>query len=222
MGSSSQKKKFDPEKFDPSPYTDTAMRQFWKDHMDHFVNKLIEHTYAIPEINERFEKLVKEVNRRYGRLTIARITTYFPESHSILGGAGLSKDGSAELSLIMPAIMDAYYRMQASGHTHLEKLFEHMVIIGIMHELDHIAHEKILGTRSNPPPLSVLLDKETKAWALTCEYTIRPLVERHGVPLTPSDFNYYNTWLRADRNVESSVWKEFIRNTYIDTALKRN
>jgi hypothetical protein len=123
------------------------------------------------------------------------------------------KDGKPYVDLLIPAIMDAHTFLLADYPHQAKEFFEYTIVIGFIHELDHLA-TGLVGSKED---LVKLIDHETKVWALTCEYGIRPMVEVHGVTIGSSDAEYYEDWLKSGRDAESSFWKMSIRRVYSGT-----
>ena len=108
--------------------------------------------------------------------------------------------------------MDFYEKQRMLGRT--EQEFEIFATFSFMHELEHFAYTEVGGSMVSLETTTVA---EKVAWAHTCEYTIRPMVEKYGFRLLSSESLYYNSWIWVARNVNDHRWEQFIREQYAST-----
>ena len=94
--------------------------------------------------------------------------------------------------------------------------YEDSIVVGYLHELDHLAGGFIGTIDEN---LQTTIDHECLTWAETCEHTIKFFVET-GREVNQSDLSFYNTWKKCGRNPYSKRWRDFMSNMY--GGLKRN
>jgi hypothetical protein len=210
---SSRQKKPRPD-IETPPYSETELKRFWDENMGSTLRSLIGGSYRIAEIQQRYNDSISRVDRKYGRIGFNMSTTYIQASKNIFAGCDMMSDGTPSLILVMPAIADAYKRLAQSGDTRWSERFENLVIVAVLHELDHIAYEDVLKNHSQTIDFEELIDHERRAWARTCEYTMGPLLEKYGLAMSPSDMVYYTKWVDAGRDVDSPLWVGFIRSAY--------
>ncbi len=197
---------------DSSPYSDEELKQFWENHAYPIMSSLINHTYHIPEINDRYLKENILINKRYGTLKVHMSQTYITNSHEIMAASQI-KSNTAIMILVIPKMLIVYRGLESSRDPVWRERFENVFVISVMHELDHLTYEKI-PAKNEKIPLDKLVELEKQAWALTCEYTLAPLVEKYNSPLESSDQIYYTNWIYTGRSVDSPAWEKFIRDAY--------
>lgn len=201
-----------------APKTSKAVfYQFWDEQMkDLFGAETLCFRSPTPEMNDRYLLLTRMVEKRYRRpLEINRTTAYNKRSELIMAGCWISND-VPHIDLIVPALIDSYNRLvKTNGQLVGEQLFKTCAAISFIHELDHLAHGYVSINHQNKS-LDFLIEIERLAWAQTCEFTIRPLVEKHGIALDESDQIYYEDWVKAGRDASSPIWIDSIRSAYSD------
>ena len=91
-----------------------------------------------------------------------------------------------------------------------EQMFRTNVLIGFMHELEHAGN--------NPVPMvatkEAKIETERVAWAGTCEYTTRPLIETYRMPLPEDMSACYGTWVQSGRNAHSQLWVSTVERVH--------
>ncbi len=199
------------DKGEPSEYTDTEQHLFYDHHLKYTLEDILGGKYLIPEINARYQERSQKITARYGKLfRVSFCTSYSKASHRVLRGCWI--DGTQPvIQIFIPANMDLYQEMRGKNESDWEKKFEYTLIIGFLHELDHLA-EGVPGNGKQTDEEKDLC--EEIAWAATCEFTIRPLVERYHLSLEQSNDAYYQAWVEANRDRNNEKWKQFIQQTY--------
>jgi hypothetical protein len=215
----SQDEKALPTQVTASSYSLTEMQNFWSDNFSQTVDSLFTGKYPLPKVQQRFNEVTKHIRERYGytNIIIHLNDGYEPENALILAGSSLTDGDKPTLEITVPSLIDIYKREQRKGDPDANERVRYVLVLSIMHELDHLAFDTMKGTREHPPSLDQLVDSERKIWALTCEYSIRPMIEDYHITLTTSEYVYYNKWVEIGRNADSPAWVAFIRNLYKDT-----
>lgn len=194
-------------------YTAEEQQAFWAEHFPNFLDWFFQGGLPFPELNERCAMLRGLIQQRYGKdLHINLVTTYNPDSPAVLAGNYI-KEGVPELELVVSNVINLHNAFRASGDPEWKPRLQNGVLVSMMHEMDHLAYgyTSEFGKRS---PLEELVEDERRAWALTCEHTLRILVEHCHAPLNSSDMQYYHHWLVCNRDENDPRWKEGLWNVY--------
>ncbi len=197
-------------------HTETEMKEFWSRHLKKvFEDELINSKYSVTEINERYKLLTEKIRLRHKQnLQVSLVTNFSKDSESALAGPWI-KNGKPTVDLIIPSLMRVHESLiKKHGIMLGEKIFELTAVTAFIHELDHLAFGYM---NEQDISLKTLVENECLAWAQTCEYTIRPLVEKCRFKLSESEQTYYSNWINSDRNADNPLWKEFIHKTYAHT-----
>ena len=173
--------------------------------------------YPLKKIQDRYNLQTQALGKKYPKgLAIHLVTTYNPEGPDILAGCWITND-QPQIDIVIPKLLDIYYEKRAEGDGQWSQRMQNVLIVSILHEQDHLAFGSVIGSREHPSSLDELVDSESKAWALTCEQTLRPMIEEYQVPLTQSDHFYYDHWIQSGRMETSPAWRKFIRDLYQST-----
>lgn len=202
------------------PYSKKEIHTFWEQNFQTiFTNLLFNYQYPIPEIGQRVKELNTAIQKRYHQnLKINLQERYLAPSQPnkyVFAGSTLSAGTSPTIYLSVPALMIAYQELQKAGQLEKQKYTEINFLIGFIHELDHLAGGYVIADKKTES-LEKLVECEKRAWAETCEKTIRILVEDYQLKLSPTERIFYEQWLKAGRNANNPSWQEFIKNTYTD------
>ncbi|MCX6751974.1 MAG: hypothetical protein NTZ87_00520 [Candidatus Nomurabacteria bacterium] len=202
----------------PSQYSLQEMREFWTNHFQGTFDKgLFVNRYPLPKIQERYNFVTKCVTERFHtNFNLKLDIGYMPEGKQILAGSGVV-DGFPTVEIIVPELMDIYRHQQQKNEPGWEERMCRMIVSSVIHEFDHLAFCNTNGTRAHPNSLDQLVENECKAWSYTCEYTIRSFIEDYGVSTGDTDEIFYDNWLKAHRNADSPLWRNFIREHYKKT-----
>jgi hypothetical protein len=95
------------------------------------------------------------------------------------------------------------------------------LVITVMHERDHLAYGFVNAKQEHVSTADEHVAQECSAWALTCEYTLRPMIEDYQRPMTDDISIMYKAWLEAGRNEESPLWKQWIRSNPENSGVQR-
>ncbi len=120
--------------------------------------------------------------------------------------------GFLNLCVYLPTLESIFAEAQKARPLTFKVIFETMVVIDFIHELDHAALGKISRVGDPVPSPKTKIEYEQMVWPRTCENVIRPLEEVHGLELYPTHKEMYFAWVGAGRNQESKPWKEYISN----------
>jgi len=182
---------------------------FWENTMkDVIADKMRVELYELPEISERFKALVHKVKERYGKdLAVEASAVPLEVSPEVRSASYV--DPRPTVVLFIPAAMDMYSDLKASGFPDWKKRFDTAIVIAFIHELDHLANG---WTGHAGQTQSELVEIEGKAWAETCAHTISAL-KSHGYALEKSDARYYADW-EACGKTEGACWTDATRRAY--------
>jgi len=198
-------------------YTLKKMQEVWTNDFQGVLDGLFQNRYRLPKIQERFNSQSQLIRERFHtNISTHLVTTYNAESLDVLAGCWLT-NGQPQVDFVVPKLLDVYYEARDSGETNWLLKMQDGVVLSMMHELDHLALGLVAGDRKHPSSVDKLADYESRTWANTCEYVIRPMVEEYGVSITSSDRIYYGKWIEAGRNEKSPLWRDFIRSLYKKT-----
>lgn len=200
------------------PYSKKEIHAFWDQHFQKLMqDQIVGGKYGIAEINQRIAELTVLIKERYhSSISVNMMERYLtPVSvgNYALCSSQVSKNGVPEIYISVPALMAATAQVRFSGGPDWPKQMELALIIGYIHELDHLA----LGFKyadKESTTADELVEEEIVAWAQTCEKTIRVLVENYHFKLSVNDDFYYQQWLLAGRNQQSPAWQQFFWRSY--------
>jgi len=200
------------------PYSLMEMQSTWLNHFQQvFDQQLFLGRYPIPEIQDRYDQAVQLIEKRYGSgLAVNMVTTYDKASTDVLCG-NCFKDGHPTAEIMIPKLLDICKGERQRNPNGWQDRMRLVLVVGLMHELDHLASGPILKEGEKPLPLDQLVDEETRVWALTCENTLRPLIEKYKAQLTEDEYIIYNQWLKSRRDESSPTWRNFIHWAYSRT-----
>lgn len=191
---------------DPPPLApESEVKAFWARELEGLFKERIltgQTEYAV--LNAQLRESRVEIRKRYGRdLEMRMVANYAKAGWLVMMGSLVSK-GQPAVELIIPSLMILHHECAKRGHD-ARRAFELAILVGFLHELDHLA----LGEVGR----STHVESEKRAWARTCERTIRPLVE-FGAPVEAGHRIYYDAWVSARRDERSPKWDAFIRTHY--------
>jgi hypothetical protein len=202
-----------------TPYTETQLKAFHAFHMQKVLEEgLMVGKHPVPELNARYIKLMEMVKKRYGMYpTFTLSPSYDKTSRERAGTSGII-NRVPTVGFIVPALWDYYVELQGIWGSKLgEAMFSNALIIGLLHELEHLGYGLIDDSRKAfDPNLDAV---EAATWAHTCEETIRIFVEK-GLPLANNERASYQVWVESGRNAASSKWQKAIKDRY-ESARKR-
>lgn len=197
-------------------YPEAQVRTFYAARMQSVVEStLVKREHPLPEIAQLLRELLDKVQKRYSKLPhVEFVPTHRPESPTIREASAVF-DGVPIMLMVIPARMDQYYWWRGQGTAGHEEMFKTSIVIGIIHELQHLAYGMEYG--DNVPSSNDALDREeVSIWALTCEKALRVFIE-NGYATTPEDRLYYDAWVAGGRTELSQSWNTFVRQTYAKT-----
>lgn len=195
----------------PAPRTLEAAQAFFDTHFQTLLTETFPGgRYRIPDIQRRYDLLVQKLRGRYGREHAFDALNQYGESTKVTMGSGL-KDGVPYIQLFLPSLMDLSDAMRSRGFGAGE--FERSFVIDLMHELDHLAFG-LVPPEGRAPTREEFIANEQRAWAETCEHTLRPLLEAHRLTVEARHFSCYRAWVRSGRNADSAEWRRFMQSQY--------
>lgn len=190
---------------------------FWTNHLHVPLTQTLYYgLYNIQDIQERYIFLSQKINSRYGReLVFNVVMTYLPQSRYVPMASGVDK-GTPTVYVFLPSVIDNDKSGREEGLT-AEDL-ELGSVVGLIHEMDHLAFGFVQEERDGyVSTLDELVNDEKRAWAETCEHTLRPLVEKQKKKFSSGTLMYLQAWNKCGRNAHSQLWDEFIRVCYGET-----
>ena len=200
----------------PSQYSFEEMRSIWVDHFQGmFTDGLFSNRYPLPKIQERYNLESGIISKRYhANMQINLVTNYYAKSSCILCGNLLGTNGQPIVEIIVPKMIDIYKAGQLVNEPGWEEKVRYTAIVSFLHELDHLAYGKELEPNEHSLSPEALAEEEAKVWALTCEDTIRPLIEDYKIKLSDNECLFYNKWLESGHDGNSLKWHDFIGWAY--------
>ncbi len=198
-----------------APYNpDRLMLKFWETDLVPIFAPLINGNSPLKEIQAIYHANMAAFQQQYGGMLDIALSDKSPRDSIGQDGAlpmGCSLvNGRPKLTFFIPEIRKVFNRIRQIRRTDYRSVFETVCIISLMHELDHIALNRI-GNRADA---TTNADDERVVWARTCELTMKILSESYGWDFVGGDSEIYSTWVACGRNVESERWKKFITKLY--------
>ncbi|MEK7552321.1 MAG: hypothetical protein AAB534_02805 [Patescibacteria group bacterium] len=194
-------------------YSPTYQLDFWEKNVKPIVSGIVAGKCDIQEVQERYDLLVKEVVRKYSTYKINLVTTYHPKSRFIYF-ASSNREGKATIDIFLPTQLDVWDEVYSSGESNWREQFRCYVIVAFLHEMEHLAGDPPYPGEEKDNRNS-LVACESMAWARTVEHTVAPMVEKHQLPVSKSDRNYYDYWrIGCERDANHPAWESFIRDIY--------
>lgn len=193
-------------------YTERELDDFWESRIKKVVwDELLKNKCQFPEIKERYEYLSRKIRERYGELTL-NLSAVRPVQTNAVAGTVFS-NGVPYIVLFMTRFIDLYEGdlKRIYGEKRREAL-ESLAIGAVMHEAEHLVGD--LPRHSGMRPEEKVVADEIHSWAMTCEYTIGPLVDKHHRAVALSDLYFYREWVRCERNELDPRWQALIRGHY--------
>jgi hypothetical protein len=198
-----------------------VIRQFCENEVFPLLQSLMSGTYRLPEVQTRYISNCTEIAQRY---KCSALNHGISDMKPLVGtattvamfGYGFTESSLPQVTIFLHSLYGTFEEERALDPVGFRQPFGTRVVIGYMHELDHLA-KGFAGKRHDP--IETHLRNETFAQAETCEYTIRPIFEIHKLRVTQDILTRYSHWLRAERNVHSPYWTSYI-HLYIETYSK--
>ncbi len=170
-------------------------------------------SYELPQIQRRHDTLRKKIDRLYGEEHLLGFKVEDAQ-HPLSPFTVITsefQDGDPIIVVFLSPLMRLFEEERGAGVT--EEDSERFFLIDFIHQLDHLA----LGHRLKEgeiPSQKKWTKNELAAWAQTCEFSIRPILETPGLRVAPRHSVYYKAWVASGRNVSSEKWKAFIEREY--------
>ena len=196
-----------------APHTQEEIQKFWEEHLSTLVMKQLAGTAHPNEIvNLIIQERYRLINERYNnpRFALEGNENYGPKD--ALMGARV-EPGVVAIGFMVPALMDSFHGIGADRNPAQRSVFENGLVMGYIHELDHLAYDLI----ESPRTLEERVTSESITWAKTVQ-SMELLVSKGAFQLHPSDQKYYSVWLESKRRKDSSMWVSFIREMYRHTV----
>lgn len=195
---------------------DPIVRQFFEWQVVPIIKNLFSESYKIPDIGKKLSENWEKIAERYGCNVSIEASDSFPsddpgEGKMLMFGCAL-KDGKPKMVMFVRNLIMIWSTIGGNS-----SVWESFVVVGVMHELDHLA----LGVVELTPTRDIpkIIEGESIVWARTCQNTMRLLVENNW-PLCGSDQDLYNAWISCNRKEKSSQWISFIKKRYGQLVIK--
>ncbi len=184
-----------------------ALEAFWKSHIDPSVSALCNGTYNLPEIQKRFLDNRNQIFQRYSmdKLVLEVMTLQGGDQSPLR----CTLEGGPKTVFLVYALINQFDRLRISNPVVACEMFDNTLVASFLHETDHLALG-LLGSGD----LATRLKNEQYAWAATCEYTLRPMIEVYHKSLIPGFTQTYKLWVEYGRDVESKKWRRYIASLY--------
>jgi hypothetical protein len=185
--------------------------------------QLMSYKFPIPEVRQRYTHLVQKVIQRYDKFTLERLHGHLlsGDGKRVAATCTTRQDGREGVVVIsIPALMKRFDPMQRVGNPGWREAFERSVIITIMHEFEHLAHDRL--TEDHFKEHKNLVKAETGAWHRTCKFTIQPLFEKYGFGLDWYSNQFYELWCqngKSDGDQFQSAISKIYTKSFIDKAI---
>lgn len=194
------------------PQSDAEKIAFYEQHLQGIV--LMLHSNAIPYAILQTQRvwLDKAILQRYGKPYDMEIAiNYHPDdaaSQNLAGANAVGEYGNPEIRFYIPRVIQLYQSLERTGGPNWKEKFTNDITAVYFHELVHLSALLI------DPERRLNVENEIRAWALTCEHVIAPMLEQLHLPMSVSAMDYYNAWVKSGRNEKSPVWREAIKELY--------
>lgn len=197
-------------------YSKEAMQKFWETKVLPVIISLDEESCPFPKVREAFRENARLIQERYH---CDPEIYWFDEFFSKVINGKISPmacwidENQPIIEVSIPANMLSFEdKRKTAGFKNFQEVFDVDLLIGFMHELDHIA----LGLVGESESLLDMINGESIVWARTCENTIRLFVEEHHAKLTRFCHQRYDAWVMHGRNSENLEWRYFIATLHSD------
>jgi hypothetical protein len=195
---------------DRKPMTNEEKISFYEKSIKPIVEHLKNEQWGIAALNARHHELAEAIFRRYGKPYDVEIAIQYEVGEEknldrVLAVSYLSTNGVPTVRLYIPTAVHLYNHLFLEKNSDWQTHFVYAIAVGYFHELDHLS-EQLFNT--NLTVMATTEQKkafESRACALTCEYTIRPLLENR-IPLAKNERDLYEVWVRSGRSEKSPLW----------------
>lgn len=200
------------EKFvsDPSEKSSQEHQIFVNTHLRNLlIEDLPSGSYKISQIQKRYNILWRKIIHNYGDVNPLGFIVEDAE-HPLSPFSTVTsrfQDGDPAVVVFLSPLMNLFETERDAGAT--EEDSERSFLIDYIHQLDHLALGH-LPKKGETPTQKKVTRNEITAWAQTCEFAIRPILEIRGLRVAPRHSAFYKAWVASGRNLESPKWRAFI------------
>jgi len=192
-------------------YTDAQMNEYCAQYLEPVMTSFMQGDFPVPEISQTINDLHQQVNQMFGcDLSIIKGNQYFPGIKETPCFTTV-QNGCPAVGFSLPALMDARARAVDLGDNQYDEKEKNSLATSFIHELIHLTNKAEAGQKMS---FEEHIAEEKRAWTLTMQMAIVPLVEKYRLPLDESDMVYYRHWQQAGGDGHNPKWEEFIRTTY--------
>tara|TARA_Y100000310_G_C20521142_1_gene733742 strand:+ start:224 stop:922 length:699 start_codon:yes stop_codon:yes gene_type:complete len=192
-------------------YTAKEIYEFWDMYLKVFIQEeLHEGMHPSSTVNEVTQERIRSINERYDnpKFEFWGFDRYHIASRDVFLSMAY-RGGSVQIQFFIPALMDEFYATGADRDPVQRHIFDNFLVIGYLHELDHI----VLGYIDTGNIPEVLLAYESATWAKTVQ-SIELLVTKDAFALHSLDQSFLDAWIHSGKDITSDVWLNWIRYVY--------
>ncbi|MES2436877.1 MAG: hypothetical protein V4519_02605 [Patescibacteria group bacterium] len=192
-----------------------ALLDFYNQRIGPILNLLISCTYPLELIQRRFDSHRLTISRCYGRPIDLKVIAVdhpaYAGDQKMISMSNTARNGIPIIDLYMPALERQYAIRQKLDGINCDAMWQSVIVMGVLHELDHLANG---WTDCAPGDIPALIEYERLTWGKTSEYGMVPWVQNYGQILSPLCQRWYDAWIAADRDVDHPSWVTFVTSKY--------
>lgn len=189
-------------------------REFYEARIKPTLYQLLQKEYRLDDIQTLFDNRMQVIANSYPKMLWVGVC----QTDNVSNGRGKMKQGSfitfqcivengqPQIRISLPslkAVFDSF-----NGNPNQDQIFEMELVIGLIHELDHLA----LGRAERIDGLEERIANEALVWSITC-ITIGLLVKL-GQVVDGEHVAMQTAWEKGGRNLQSTCWQDYIRGLY--------
>lgn len=194
--------------------SDEKMAQFAVREVNPILAQLAAGQYRLALVQARYTCLCSKIEQVHGRKAEITVLCRWADTAP---GKGLRVPTSARMFNGVPEVALFSPILEKTLHDHWQfykkryrQIFETDIVIGTIHELDHLALKVI----DDNPSAARVIEGECAVWADTCEHAIRLFMETYKERVYKSAKGYYDAWLSCGKQIQSQQWRNFIASKY--------
>lgn len=189
-------------------YSIEQQHQFYENELRNVLESCTGGKTPYREINERHQKLSADLVKKFGkRLNINMVTDYHVLSKNIEMATGVQTNGTPEIAIYVPCIMDTFETVRQKHGDEWRIRFETHFLVIFMHEMEHTSNLDVVASH-------VDTEEESRAWSETCRHTLRPLVSDHKLTLISTEANMMREWVKSGENTNAPAWNGYVSQLY--------
>ncbi len=195
-------------------FEETQMTEFWAKRLQPVAQQLNERTFPLKEINERYDFLSVKIKSRYNTGLGADVVLGYHPVHPYILAESCLVGGKTCLRIYVAAYCNLYKIWEENGVAQRDEIIRNSLAVSVLHEMDHLAGGWVREKASDKPyTIDDAVESEKRAWAETCQHTLRVMAE-YRYKVLGSDWEMYRHWEECGRDAESPAWDSCIRAIY--------